>query len=609
MSQVNSTKSNSNQKPIKPLFNEVDWSEGFPLSKEYDDIFCQKDVIRETNHVFLGPNKLVKRWKANKDYEFNIGELGFGIGLNFFITLQAWIDNLDSRGIKRLNFISFDKFAPKLDDIKKVKEIYPQLSEVIDLFLENAPAIFGGVNKFEIKALNASLILVIDDVQTGLKKLSNSPNKIDAWYFDGFDPRKNEAMWNDNVFKMVAILSNKDTTFGTYTASGFVKRNLIKNGFTIKKSKGFANKRHMLYGEYSKNKKKKFRSKKIAIIGSGLSASILANKLASKGCVVDLFEKENSLAAGTSSNPFASMYPKFALGEDTRSFFVIQSYFYAFNYYKRNFDSFDNTGILFLSNSDHRKEWLQRLLKIGRDDIFERISKEDINSNNEIEQTNDGVFCKFGGALSPKELSMQTLDHKNINVHLNSSFEEHKIESKKVLIKVNGIYLNEPYDDLIICTGSGLDKYLPQINSMRGGIIGLKSKNLANINYPINHSGYFLPIKDGVTWIGSSYEKGDTRLNDDELEDQIINKSKSIMSFIADEKKQIWCGVRSTTPDRLPIAGNLDNSNVYMIGGLASRGLSFAPLLADYISSKILDLFLPISKDIEKAIQPYRFKE
>jgi hypothetical protein len=46
-----------------------------------------------------------------------------------------------------------------------------------------------------------------------------------------------------------------------------------------------------------------------------------------------------------------------------------------------------------------------------------------------------------------------------------------------------------------------------------------------------------------------------------------------------------------------------------MIGGLASRGLSFAPLLADYISSKILNLFLPISEDIEKAIQPSRFKE
>ena len=608
MSQVNSTKSNSNQKPIKPLFNEVDWSDGFPLSKEYDDIFCQKDVIKETNHVFLGPNNLVKRWKANKKYEFNIGELGFGIGLNFFITLQTWIDNQDSNGVKRLNFISFDKFAPKLDDIKKVKEVYPQLSEVIDLFLENTPAIFGGVNKFEIKALNASLILVIDDVQTGLEKLSNNPSQIDAWYFDGFDPRKNEDMWNDNVFKMVGILSNEDTTFGTYTASGFVKRNLIKNGFTIKKSKGFANKRHMLYGEYSKGNKKKFRSKKIAIIGSGLSASILANKLASKNCVVDVFEKENALAAGTSSNPFASMYPKFALGDDARSFFVIQSYFYAFNYYKRNFDFFDNTGILFLSNSEHRKEWLQRLLKIGRDDIFERISKEDINSNNEIEQTNDGVFCRFGGALSPKELCMQTLSHKNINVRLNSSFEDYKAESKKVFIKINDDYLDDEYDDLIICTGSNLDKYLPQINSMRGAIVGLKSKNLVNINYPINHSGYFLPIKDGINWIGSSYEKGNARLNDGELEDLIINKSKSIMSFIADEDKLIWSAIRSTTPDRLPIAGNLDNPNVFIIGGLASRGLSFAPLLADYISSKILDLFLPISKDIEKAIQPNRFR-
>ena len=445
-------------------------------------------------------------------------------------------------------------------------------------------------------------------MQTGLEKLSNNPSQIDAWYFDGFDPRKNEDMWNDNVFKMVGILSNEDTTFGTYTASGFVKRNLIKNGFTIKKSKGFANKRHMLSGEYSKGNKKKFRSKKIAIIGSGLSASILANKLASKNCVVDVFEKENALAAGTSSNPFASMYPKFALGDDARSFFVIQSYFYAFNYYKRNFDSFDNTGILFLSNSEHRKEWLQRLLKIGRDDIFERISKEDINSNNEIEQTNDGVFCRFGGALSPKELCMQTLSHKNINVRLNSSFEDYKAESKKVFIKINDDYLDDEYDDLIICTGSNLDKYLPQINSMRGAIVGLKSKNLVNINYPINHSGYFLPIKDGINWIGSSYEKGNARLNDSELEDLIINKSKSIMSFIADEDKLIWSAIRSTTPDRLPIAGNLDNPNVFIIGGLASRGLSFAPLLADYISSKILDLFLPISKDIEKAIQPNRFR-
>jgi hypothetical protein len=52
MSQVNSIKSNSNQKPIKPLFNEVDWDEGFPFSNEFNDIFCQKDVIEETNHVF-----------------------------------------------------------------------------------------------------------------------------------------------------------------------------------------------------------------------------------------------------------------------------------------------------------------------------------------------------------------------------------------------------------------------------------------------------------------------------------------------------------------------------------------------------------------------------
>ena len=43
---------------------------------------------------------------------------------------------------------------------------------------------------------------------------------------------------------------------------------------------------------------------------------------------------------------------------------------------------------------------------------------------------------------------------------------------------------------------------------------------------------------------------------------------------------------KSTTPDRLPIAGNLDNPNVYIIGGLASRGLSFAPLLLTTLVQK-----------------------
>ena len=87
------------------------------------------------------------------------------------------------------------------------------------------------------------------------------------------------------------------------------------------------------------------------------------------------------------------------------------------------------------------------------------------------------------------------MNHENINVHLNSNFKEHKAKSKKVFIKINDVYLDDAYDDLIICTGSSLDKYLPQINSMRGGIVGLKSKNLANINYPINHSGYFYQLK------------------------------------------------------------------------------------------------------------------
>lgn len=608
MSEVNLSKSTVNPRPIKPLTNDIVWKDQFPFSDVYGDIFYQNDVINETKHVFLESNSILKRWSSNKMHEFNIGELGFGIGVNFFITLNEWIKCKNKIGA--LNFISFDKYAPKPEDILKVKSNYPSLADAIDLYLQNTPALFGGINKIEIKGHNVSLLLVIDDIQTGLSKVLNNSSLIDAWFFDGFDPRKNLEMWEDEVFQKVAILSNKETTFGTYTASGKVKNNLKNNGFIVNKVKGFNKKRHMLSGLYSKGDKPCFEKKNIAIIGSGLSASILANKLALKGCTVDVYEKNSALASETSSNPWASMYPKFALGDDSRSFFLIQSYFYALNYYLKNLKSFINTGVLFLSNSEHRKDWLRKLVDYKREDVFQSISCSEINIDHDIEQPYDGVFCKFGGALSPKELSISSLDHVNINTHLDCNFNGYDINNKsKISININNVSLDSKYDDLIICTGTGLINLFPSLNSMKGAIIGFKSKSLSRIKHPINHSGYILPQRNKISWIGSSYEKGNARMPDADLKDEILRKTKIITPFDIDDEVKIWSGIRTTTPDRMPIAGSIKHPNVYVIGGLASRGLSFAPLIADFLAAKILKLFLPISKDVEASIRPDRFKD
>ena len=609
--------------PLKPLWNKTVWKETqniddkrtYPFSEEFDDIFFQDDVIEETNYVFIEGNNLEERWRLEKYNEFKIGELGFGLGLNFFIVLKKWIENFKDSS-NNLTFVSIDQYAPKISDIIKIKEAYPQLKEVIDIFLSLNPVLFHGNNNFYIDKYKVTLKLIISEINEGLKSIENIPsNKIDAWFLDGFDPKKNPDMWDAAIFKTISTLSNTQSTFSTYTAAGFVKRNLERYGFDVKKIKGFANKRHMLKGNFSytspsRHQRKIESSSDIAIIGSGLSSSILANKLACQGFKVDVYEKNKYIALGTSSNPWAAMYPKLALGDDSRSYFLTQSYFYAANFYKKYITSFKNNGVLFLSNSDARNEWIEKIIKLDRKDIFESQTKKTINKINGVDQNLDGLLVKHGGCLSPSAICKDLLKHPNISIHLNHDYQKYKhIRPGSILPIFSKINNEKQYSSLIVASGLDLKNYIPSINSMKGSIIGIKCNELSGIQHPINHSGYVLPQVNGITWLGSSYEKTKHLMSSEEIQESILSRASEVFKNIGSSKDIIeWSGIRSTLPDRMPLAGAMDN-NVFVIGGLASRGLSFAPLLAEIIACEISGLSSPVSKKILASLSPNRFSK
>ena len=59
-----------------------------PVSDQFDDpYYSLKDGLAETQYVFLAGNDLPDRFGG----DFHIGELGFGTGLNFLATWDAWI--------------------------------------------------------------------------------------------------------------------------------------------------------------------------------------------------------------------------------------------------------------------------------------------------------------------------------------------------------------------------------------------------------------------------------------------------------------------------------------------------------------------------------------
>ena len=66
-----------------------------PKSTRFDDTYyTRENGLEETRYVFIDGNRLPERWR--KGQSVTIGELGFGTGLNFLATWQAWHDTLSA---------------------------------------------------------------------------------------------------------------------------------------------------------------------------------------------------------------------------------------------------------------------------------------------------------------------------------------------------------------------------------------------------------------------------------------------------------------------------------------------------------------------------------
>jgi len=89
------------------------------FSEEYDDFYSSmKGAVEECKHVFIDGNNLTKRFKELEDNTtFFIGELGFGIGINFITTCAEWLKNTSHN--QSLEFYSFDKYLFNLENFRK----------------------------------------------------------------------------------------------------------------------------------------------------------------------------------------------------------------------------------------------------------------------------------------------------------------------------------------------------------------------------------------------------------------------------------------------------------------------------------------------------------
>jgi len=186
-------------------------------------------AIQEAYHVFI---KMGLNLFQNQ--KINILEIGFGTGLNSFITFIEALRlnlNVDYTGVE----------AYPISD-----EELQQLNYISELKAAEFTAIFENMhsNPWEKKYL-LSDDFSLEKRQQNFKNIVDK-DTFDLIYFDAFGARVQPELWTVTIFQKMFDALKEGGVLVTYAAKGSVRRAMIEVGFEVEKLPGPPGKREML---------------------------------------------------------------------------------------------------------------------------------------------------------------------------------------------------------------------------------------------------------------------------------------------------------------------------------------------------------------------------
>ena len=156
-------------------------------SEKFNDFYFNSiNPIKECKYVYIDGNNLIEKIKQTSNLV--IGELGFGIGLNFLMTVKSLKKNLINN--KHLHYISFEGHPLEHKQLKEIYSNFKELNVISNMLLNRLPLKMSGVHDIYFPEYNTTLTLVYDEF-SAVKKFSFL---ADAWYLDGFAPKKNLSL-------------------------------------------------------------------------------------------------------------------------------------------------------------------------------------------------------------------------------------------------------------------------------------------------------------------------------------------------------------------------------------------------------------------------------
>lgn len=639
----------------KGMAHPVEWlPDGTPRSTLFDDVYRSRGFhgmdrgLLQARHVFLQGCGLWSSEGAGLAWQnqrqWHVLETGFGLGLSFLATWQAWLQ--DPQRPDRLFFTSIEAWPVTAQDILRSVQVWPELQTLAEQLADAWRGLLPGVHRLAFEKGRVQLTLCIGPVNKMLRELDAAADSV---FLDGFSPDINPDMWSLHTLKAVARLCRTGTRVASWCVQRGVREDLTQCGFAVTRADGLPPKSHRLQAVFQPawTPRTKLRpalhtapSRTALVLGAGLSGSAVACSLARRGWQVTVLDAGSGVGAGASGLPAGLTAPHVSPDDSVLSRITragVRATLQRCSELLRSGSDWAWSGVL-----EHRVEG-KRALPAGdawpsQGHEWSTTATPEQISRAGLPEEAQALWHGMAAWLRPRQLVAAQLATPGIQVHW--STHVHALQAGPrgwQALAADGRVLAEAVH-VVVAGGFHTRALLPDatlpLNPLRGQISmgplqALPAALQTQLPHaPVNGHGSFLvgvplPPEHGGEpgwYLGSTFERAcpeamlreeDHAANHARLATLLPELSEPMRSAFAPGRVLAWAGLRCTLPDRLPAVGPIAPDtlpSLQVCAGMGARGISLSVLCGELIAAQLEGEPLPLAPSLAMHLAAHRFE-
>jgi len=511
-----------------------------------------------------------------------------------------------------------------------------------------------------------SLLLGLGDIADILPSLMAS---VDAFYLDGFAPAKNPEMWDDALISRLDRLAAPQATAATWSAARGVRDALTRAGFQVEKVPGFGSKRDMTRARFQPRHVPKplpgghctspLGQRQAFVLGAGLAGAAAAWALTREGWQVTLLDRHAEPAQEASGNPgglfHGILHAQDSLHARAHRAAALATSALVSPWIQQGRIAGQCSGLLRLEPRLDNAQAMARLAQLGLPDEYVTwLDQAQASRLAQLSLPSGGWLFRQGGWLSPADYVGQLIEAASadglLHRHLGHTVAQLRRtpQGRWQALNAEGHLLAEAAHAVLACATS-LPHLLDRLDSdlkpaplpvtpHPGQISWLPGAQARCPDLPVAGGGYVLSLRDGHLLCGatSHHHDVDTAVRSADHHHNLQQAARlgalPESQTYAPDALQGRVGWRASTPDRLPLVGALPampalmpgdrpwpqqvrkvprlrdgHGGLYVIGGLGSRGITWAALAGRLLAHWITGSPCPVEVDLRDALDPARW--